>query len=421
MRIYPLEQLVKIARERSPFYRELYASLSPGEHRLNDLPLIDQDAFWQANTSANNRLLTGPMTDGIVFKSGGTTGSPKFAIYTLEEWTSFTEAFGRGLAANGLQRGERIANIFYGGELYASFLFIAGSLERCPVKTLQFPIMGAAGLETTAKLLKEYQIEVIAGLPTSILDLASYVKTNQVVGIQLKKALFGGESMYSDQRAYLEEVFPGIRILSIGYASVDAGLLGYADETCGHDEHRVFGQETILEIMDEVTDSPITENDRPGKVVITNLTRALMPIIRYPAGDLACWVETAGNIDRKFRVLGRSEEGARVGPMTLYIADIQKALAPFVGRLDISNFQLRVVHRDRMDQCFLRIASSISKADTGKVLRDIVENIYCERPMYKELIEGNKLHPLEIEWIHPDQLLRNQRSGKIRRIIDERL
>lgn len=49
----------------------------------------------------DNRLLTGPMTDGVVFKSGGTTGAPKFSVFTHGEWDAFVTAFGRGMAPNG--------------------------------------------------------------------------------------------------------------------------------------------------------------------------------------------------------------------------------------------------------------------------------------------------------------------------------
>ena len=56
----------------------------------------------------------------------------------------------------------------------------------------------------------------------------------------INRLLFGGESLYPDQRAILLSAFPNARAASIGYASVDAGLLGYADSACGPDEHRVF-------------------------------------------------------------------------------------------------------------------------------------------------------------------------------------
>ncbi|MFX5046192.1 hypothetical protein ABTC39_20460, partial [Acinetobacter baumannii] len=79
--------------------------------------------------------------------------------------------------------------------------------------------------------------------------------------------------------------FPNARIASIGCACVDAGLIGLSTPDCLADEHRVFEPETIVEIIDEATGEPIDEINRSGMLVVTSLTRTLMPLIRYPVGD----------------------------------------------------------------------------------------------------------------------------------------
>ncbi|MNX19025.1 Phenylacetate-coenzyme A ligase [compost metagenome] len=415
----PLSDLVRYARMHSPFYRDLYRDVADGPVQLTDLPVIDQDAFWAANSPASNRLMTGPASDGIAFKSGGTSGNPKFSFFSRDEWVSFCEAFGRGMSANGLTPGEKVANIFYGGELYASFLFITKSIEHAPTGAVVYPVMGATDPDVILHILEEHQIDVLAGVPSSIIQLAGHAERSPGLRLGLKKILFGGEAFYPDQRAYLERVFPGVDIRSVGYASVDAGLLGYADLSCGLNEHRTFGTETHFEILDEETGLPIEEVGRPGKVVITELTRRLMPIIRYPAGDLAEWVEPAGGMDRKFRILGRSEEGARIGPMTLYLEDVRKILAE-LGDLGIIDFQVLVTHDDRRDRLTLRLAvsdpSRLQAADSQRV----IETLYSERPMFSELVQGDKIHAPEIAWIREDALERNPRTGKLKRIIDRR-
>src|SRR5688572_24339125 len=98
MQIYELKDLVKLAKEKSPFYRQLYRAIDPARCRIEDLPLICSSDFWEANTPKNNQVFTGPFSDGFVFKSGGTTGKPKFSAFTSEEWRAFTAIFGRGMA-----------------------------------------------------------------------------------------------------------------------------------------------------------------------------------------------------------------------------------------------------------------------------------------------------------------------------------
>lgn len=79
-----------------------------------------------------------------MFKTGGTTGTPRFSCYTREEWREFVTAFGAGLVDAGLRPGHRVADLFYAGELYASFLFILDSLAHAPVANVRLPIGGGA-------------------------------------------------------------------------------------------------------------------------------------------------------------------------------------------------------------------------------------------------------------------------------------
>ena len=70
-----LQELVTYARKNSPFYAELYRDVPERISRITQLPIVDQIEFWAANTWRNNRLLTGPVTDGAVYKTGGTIGA----------------------------------------------------------------------------------------------------------------------------------------------------------------------------------------------------------------------------------------------------------------------------------------------------------------------------------------------------------
>ena len=416
---YPLDTVVATARQLSPFYRELYADL-PERPTLQQLPVVDQKAFWAANTQRDNRLLTGPMRDGIVFKSGGTTGEPKFSVYNRVEWDAFTGAFGAGLDAGGVQDGDRVANLFYAGELYSSFIFIMRSLDQARAGSLQFPISGHAGADMIEHAIGDFAINTIAGAPTTLMNLASHYINGGRTAPSVRRLLFGGESMYADQREILRRAFPNAQACSVGYASVDAGLLGYADVGCAPDEHRVFSRYAPIEILDEDSGEPIEEEGRTGRIVVTNLTRLLMPILRYPAGDLACWMEPAGTPDRKFRLMGRSEEGARVGPATLYVEDVRQALRAFHERLGATDFQMLLDHEDHRDRMTLRLASEAPAEVRQACEADLVAALHAARPMLGDLLRQDMIHPLRIEWVALGGLEFNARSGKLKRVIDRR-
>lgn len=422
MTIYSLEQVVGYAREHSPFYQDLYSAVPTEGWRLADLPVINQIAYWDAHGQSASRVMTSPLgvEGGYLFKSGGTTGQPKFTVYSKEEWTAFTRAFGEGLVKNSLKDGDRIANLFYAGELYTSFIFLNDSLQNSDANVLNFPIGGAAPFEFIVHTLQDYAVNVLLGVPTTLLHLAEYVR-DQGISLSIDRCYYGGEAMYPDQRDLLARVFPGISVLTVGYASVDAGLLGYGDPSCGFNEHRSFGETTILEIIDDSTGLPIEEVGREGRVVVTNLTRTLMPVIRYPAGDRAVWVDAPGTPDRRFRLLGRSEEGARVGPMTLNYDDIHAILENYHETIGVTGFQLVVTHQDRRDLLTLRIATRQEPEVLAPLTESIRAAVYRERPMFDDLLGDGLVHPLAIAWVLPGDLIVNQRTGKLRRVVDNRL
>ncbi len=419
MTVYPLDELVAFARVHSPYYRELYGEL-PERPDLSHLPIIDQQRFWKANTLNDNRLLTSPHREGILFKSGGTTGNPKFSFFTGEEWATFCQVFGQSFPANGFKAGDRVVNLFYAGELYASFLFVTESLKYTGLDLVQLPVAGGTTFESAAHILEEQQANVVVGVPTTLIHLAEHLRDHGPKRLPIEAIYFGGESMYPDQREFLSQVFPGVRLASIGYASVDAGLLGKADVDCGPDEHRVFDGATLIEIVDEDTGEVIDEPGRAGKVLITNLTRKLMPVLRYPAGDRAEWVENPGRADRKFRLLGRSEEGARVGPMTLYYQDMHDLLIHFEP-CPASSFQMRVSHYDGVDCLELRVAPKERSPEAAEGhTQNLIEHLLHERPMIAMLLERGFIHPVQVSWMRGEDLTVNPRTGKLRHVIDER-
>ncbi|MFB6823004.1 phenylacetate--CoA ligase family protein [Streptomyces virginiae] len=419
-----LTDLIRFARHNSPYYRELYASLPPHVDRLTDLPVVDQQDFWAANTLHDSRVLTGPLSEATVYKTGGTTGSPKFSVYTRDEWRTFVTAFGQGLVDTGLRPGHRVADLFYAGELYASFLFVLDSLAHAPVDNVRLPIGGGAPLESTIPTLRDLAAQVLTGTPTTLCRLAEQVVSAGVRLDAVELLLFGGEALFDDQRRLLAAAFPGAEVRSVGYASVDAGLLGRPVSGPDARVHRAFSPYGVVEILDDSTGEPVTEPGRPGRVVVTSLFRRLMPIIRYPAGDRAEWTGTGPG---HFRILGRAEEGVRVGPVSLYTQDAQDAVAAADTAGHVVGVQLVVRRWDGRDGLVLRLATTPGDEDRGPVAGDraalaeaVVTELETVRPLYPDSVRAGFVHPLSVEWARHRDLAVNPRTGKLVRVLDER-
>lgn len=413
---WTLSEIVENAKQNSPYYRELYADIN--FTKLSDLPVIDQSLFWKGSVLASDKK------DGIVFKSGGSTGAPKYSYFTSMEWQSFTEAFGHGISKGIIEDYDRVANLFYVGDLYASFLFIKDSLQSIPLdrkKVLQFPIAGATEPSLILKTLEEFSINVVAGVPSAILTLLELYDRdkNKFPNLKIEKILFGGESLYPDQFIAIKKIFPKIKISSIGYASVDGGLLGYSDSECLEGEHRVFDGLNIIEIVDPDTNEVITEKNKVGKVLMTNLTRKLMPIIRYPAGDLGMWVEGSETPDRKFKLQGRSDEAAKLGTLSVFFEDTRWMVMNTLSEFSGIQFQMVLNHFANKDQLVFRIAGHKLKADL-KLSERLIESFKIEKKDYALILSKNLIHPLEIEFVEMDKLEINSRTGKLKRVIDKR-
>lgn len=399
--------LICYARTHSPFYKELYDGYDSSTP-LSELPVIDQAAFWAANTIRHNQVLTRAHTDGLIFKTGGTTKAPRVSFYTNEEWDAMCRAYAETLPAAGLRHGDRIANLFAAGELYSSFIFALNSLQRSPIDLVQLPITGSAPVEFTLTTMQDFDATVVAGFPTTLCRLASHVVASVGSLPLVRLILFSGEALYDDQRSLLSEAFPGAEFRSFVYGSVDGGIIGTA--VLGSDDARVFRSfvdSSVLEIVDVETGKLITEPGRPGRLLQTDLTRRLQPMIRYPVGDLAEWVDAEDGI---FRLLGRADEGARVGPVTLHLDHLRAA----VDRAGIAHNGVQVVIRrvDAQDQLVLRIAA---EAQDSSALRD---EVYVISPRFELQVGRGVVAPLAVDWVPALEV--NPRTGKTVRLIDER-
>ncbi|WP_030272261.1 phenylacetate--CoA ligase family protein [Streptomyces sp. NRRL B-24484] len=417
MPVHPPAELIRFVRSNSPFYAELYAGLPEDTERLTDLPVVPQAGFWRANTPRDNRLLTGPLTEAVVFKSGGTTGAPKFSFYSREEWREFTTSFGNGLVDAGLRPGHRVADLFYAGDLYASYTFVLDALQHSPAANVRLPIGGAAPLASTVRTLEQFAAQVVAGTPTTLCALADHLLADGRELPDVELLLFGGEGLFQDQQPLLRKAFPNARVSSVGYAAVDAGLLGRPVPGEDTRVHRVFAPETVVEILDEHTGEPITREGLPGRVVVTDLRRRLMPVLRYPVGDRAEWTDAAAG---RFRILGRAQEGVRVGPVSLYTEDVLDLVRNADTAGLVTGVQLVVRRWDGRDGLVLRLAGNGGPDRLAATAAAVARAVHTARPLYPEAVTASHVHPLSVDWVRHHELAVNSRTGKLLRVLDER-
>lgn len=424
---FPYPELVAHARANAPFYRELYTGL-PDEPKLTDLPVLDHLAYWGAHHRDPQEILTAPLENGIVIGSGGTTGAPKFAYYDDGDWDRGILATTVGLETIGLRDGDRVANLFAAGEMYGSFMGATSSLKLMrSARVLQLPISQLAPDANAVRLIRHFKADTLAGFPTRLLRLLAYMEAENITDVPIRRLIFAGESFYPAQRAALAKRFPGIQIKSLGYASVDAGMMAFADDSCGPDEHRTLHGAGILEILDEETGEPINEPGRPGRIVFTNLTRRLQPALRYPSGDTGQWVEDPRPDARgvpadrcKFVLTGRVQQSARLAYTNIEMADLAALLARVGTGVDLRQHQVQIEQIGTRDRLTLRLVAGAPREELERATPGLLDSLYREKPNLLRMQEAGALHPVEIAWITAADLVVNERTGKLRAIVDLR-
>ncbi len=258
------------------------------------------------------------------------------------------------------------------------------------------------------------------------MQVISYIQDHALAVPSLQTILYGGEAMYPDQRAYVKKVLPQLRCRSIGWASVDGGMLGFSGANCATVSTPFFRKPLIRKLWIRILLKPITEIGKVGKILLTNLTRKLMPIIRYPVGDMGAWVDNPLTTAKpRIRLNGRSDEAARVGPATLYLSDVRDVLKLFATQLPAFSMQLHCTHEAKLDCLKVRIGCSStdrlkSQSEVVLLQQQISAALLEHRPLLKDLADQGLIHPLVVEIVSLSQLQVNHRTGKLRPLIDER-
>ncbi|CAI8787703.1 phenylacetate-CoA ligase [Pseudomonas sp. IT-347P] len=413
-----LNKLLAFAREQSNYYARHLQNVSHQINTLDELPVIDAQQYWAHSENFEHwPVLTSTVERALVFKTGGTTSAGKLSVFTREEWQTLVRDFGQHLGSQ-LNPGDRVANLFFVGDLYASFVFIHDALAQEPAGVTEYPFTGDVDPVVLSDSIRLYRINVLAGIPAQLLTFAAVLERQGQTLVEVETVLYGGESLFPAQLQILHRVFPNARVASIGYASVDAGFIGATSRDCALGEHRMLAGHSVLEIIDEHTGEVIEECDRPGRLLVTNLTRRLMPLIRYPVGDLACWREPATAPMRKFALLGRSasSQRVRVSSLTLLIDDIDRIVQRATASDD---WQLIISQAASIDILCLKWVSGTQKHATAELDTRLQNGLIEQYPLIAQLSDDGQLE-LQLAQCAHGELVRHPRSGKRQRIVDLR-
>ncbi len=411
-----LLDLIRFARDFSPFYQSrLGVTPIQNPSDIQNLPLLTGEEVRQNTPPAGQGLLTGPLQGAYVFASGGSTGAPKFSFYSYQEWEEVTDTMAAIYSIAGIGSGDTVGNLFMAGSLYTSFLAASEALEKLGCVSL--PIAGNADIKQIMRYVEMFRPTAILGLPSVLVQIAETVE-RRGLDLKIPKILYGGEHLSREAKTYLRERLGAEVVLSAGYASVDAGPVGYQCPFRPGGVHHLLYDYQYLEIVDPDTGLPVADGE-VGEIVVTCLKRRLMPLIRYRTGDLGRRVREqcpCGRTTPLFELKGRTGDVLRVGTVSIYPDGIAAALSQVEGISHL--FQIVADRAGAKDLLIIR-AERLHAGGPDRS-REIRQAILDENPELPEALREGWLEALEVEMLDPDGLPRNKRTGKIKRTVDRR-
>ena len=340
---------------------------------------------------------------GYIFSSGGTTGEPKLSHFSYEDFDFVTDMLAKNFKAQGLKKGMLVANLFVAGNLWSSFMAVDRALEKIGV--VQLPIGGLASVENILNYLDRFKPEVVMGIPSLIVSYAE-AGLEKNLKLNIPKVFYAGEALSQTRMEFLKDVWKTQTFGSSGYASVDAGVMGYQCAQSQPGEHHVFSDLVSIEIVDD-------------EAVVTSVARSSMEIQNYRTGDRIEWMPncSCGSLDKKFKLLGRIDSLIQVWSCRIALDDIEKSLSEY----GIKNYQLLIKEDREANLTREKLTLFIEKASADVDEDDICRLIYdYSRDLKDTLSFDNFRKDFDIEVLSTGEIQKNPRTGKISLVKDLR-
>jgi phenylacetate-CoA ligase len=346
-----LGELVRHAVASSPFYREHYAGLDPGDPvELQRLPAVDKATVMERfdDLVCDRRLtlaaveahLDGLTRDELLggryraMATGGSTGRKGVFVADRAEWRQYLAGFFRwnhyvGLAPR-LPR-LRVASIAAARPLHMTYR-MAASIDVGLYRVLRME--AATPLAAMVEALNRHQPQFLYAYG-SVLGLLAAEQLDGRLRISPTAIASSGETHTDELREAIRAAW-GTSSFEL-YAMTEAGILGsHCDR---HSGIHLFEDQAIVEVTDE-QGRPVPAGQVGHKLLVTNLVIRTQPLIRYEVSDMVAVAGERCPCGRPFRLLagieGRNDDilylpAAAGGTTAVHPLALRSALAGIPG------------------------------------------------------------------------------------------
>lgn len=326
-----LHELVDYAKKHSKFLAELYKDLKD-DYSLEDIPIINKKIImenydeWVTDPSVKLEELRAFVEDPgnigkryrnyLVCKTSGTTSYPLIMLHD-QNFLDNTTAESLFL---GTMSHTPIAFVNPLQLFVIPVCVVKDNIRRFPFIKNNFRLIDTMWpMERIVSELNRIQPKSLYTQP-SVAELLADEQTKGNLHIDIREIVCNSEALPEGTREYLKKVF-GAKVESI-YGCTEIGNLAVE---CENKRHHLDSFWNIIEFVDQ-DNKPVKNGERTSKIIATNLSDRVLPIIRYEindrliyhdesdcsCGNKAPWIELEGREGVDLVLLKKGSETARV-------------------------------------------------------------------------------------------------------------
>ena len=286
-RLWQLKRTVRRVRTNSPFYRRLFERAGVTEDDLHSLADIAKLPFtFPADLAGTSYSLLctsqGEVEKPVTFYSSGSTGTKKRIFFSMADIQKILDFLPRGMNTVVDRDEARVLVFLQNSQGRGIGSILAQSLNAFGMQGWTADLQ-----ESTDDILRatvEHKINVWFG------DAITIYRATRVLEKQADLRSLGMQCIFitmsnipQSMIDYLHSAW-GCRV-STHYGLTESGWgLAVDCDVCPGYHYDELNH--IVEVLDPETGGPVPEGQE-GEVVLTNIARECMPLIRYRTGDIA--------------------------------------------------------------------------------------------------------------------------------------
>ncbi|MCI8553780.1 MAG: phenylacetate--CoA ligase [Clostridiales bacterium] len=412
-----LRSLVDYCDRNVEFYHKRFQAAGVSADRIKALSDIHHIPYTTKDDLRDNYpfgLFSVPMKEMVrLHASSGTTGNPTVVGYTQEDLDNWSEQVARLACAAGADE-NTVVQICFGYGMFTGALGLHYGLERVGATVVP---TSSGNTEKQLKFMRDFGTNAIVATPSYCLYLAESARERAeefpMEQYRLKLGILGSEGSTPEMRTSIEQRWGGDFFATDNYGLSELNGPGMSGECLMRDGLHINEDHFLCEVIDSAT-GEVLEPGSTGELVVTNLTKRGLPMLRYRTKDItnicyepcACGRTTA----RMHKIIGRTDDMLKIRGVNVFPTQVESAL---IGVTEISPHYQLVVRRQ-------------GYADTLEVRVELIDGSLLDRYGELEALQ-RRIHDrikailgieITVSLVEPKSIERF--TGKAKRVVDLR-